>query len=128
MNLPVVVGVDGSPLAAEAAGRGAPLHVVHANYWPTVRMPAGHYPIEFQQPLLEHSKRLLDDAVADVRRRRPELTVTSALVTTTAADLLIAESRHAQLVVLGARGLGGFAELLAGAVPVAVANHAHCPV
>jgi len=130
-----VVGVDGSPFAAVAAGwaadeavrRGARLHIVHANYWPTVRMPAGHYPIEFQQPLLEHSKRLLDGAVAEVRRRRPELTVTSALVTTTAPDLLIAESEHAQLVVLGARGLGGFAELLAGSVPIAVASHAHCP-
>ncbi|HEY3259725.1 MAG TPA: universal stress protein [Pseudonocardiaceae bacterium] len=135
-NTPVVVGVDGSDFALtatewaadEAARRHARLHVVHANLWPTVRMPAGHYPIEFQQPLLERSKRLLDTAVAAARREQPGLEVSSALVTTTPVDLLVAESRNAQLVVLGARGLGGFAELLAGSVAIGVASHARCPV
>ena len=133
---PVVVGVDGSAFALaaaewaadEAASRSAPLRIVHANLWPTVRMPAGHYPIEFQQPLLENSRRVLDVAVAAVQARHPEIAVEGELVTTTPVDLLVSESRKARLVVLGARGLGGFAELLAGSVAVGVSSHARCPV
>jgi nucleotide-binding universal stress UspA family protein len=135
-DIPVVVGVDGSTSALvvtewaadEAVRRGARLHVVHADYWPTVRMPAGHYPIEFQQPLLEHSQRLLRSAVRTAQQRQPDLAVSSALVTTTPVDLLVSESCQAQLVVLGARGLGGFAGLLAGSVAVGVVSHARCPV
>jgi nucleotide-binding universal stress UspA family protein len=136
MSDPVVVGVDGSAFALaatewaadEATRRGTRLNVVHANLWPTVRMPGGRYPIEHQQPLLENSRRLVDTAVTMAKHRRPGLVVASALVTTTPVDLLLAESHHAQLVVVGARGLGGFADLLAGSVAVGVANHARCPV
>jgi nucleotide-binding universal stress UspA family protein len=135
-DTPVVVGVDGSAFALtatewaadEAARRGARLHIVHANLWPTVRMPAAHSPIEFQQPLLEHSQQLLKVAVNTAEARQPGVAITSALVGTVPLDLLIAESRHAQLVVLGARGLGGFAGLLAGSVAVGVVTHARCPV
>lgn len=133
---PVVVGVDGSASAVtaaewaadEAARRGAELRVVHANLWPTVRMPAGHYPIEFQQPLLEHSRALVATAVAAAGARQPHLTITNALVPTTSVDLLIAESRAAQLLVLGARGIGGVPGMLAGSVAIAVSSHARCPV
>jgi nucleotide-binding universal stress UspA family protein len=37
-------------------------------------------------------------------------------------------STQSRLVVLGHRGLGGFAGLLLGSVGVAVSAHAHCPV
>jgi len=42
--------------------------------------------------------------------------------------VLLAESTRAELVVLGDRGLGGFAGLLIGSVAVALAAHAACPV
>jgi nucleotide-binding universal stress UspA family protein len=135
-SLPVVVGVDGSESARmaavwaadEAARRHARLRIVHANLWPTVRQPAGHYPIQYQQPMLEHGRKLIQDAVDAAKRRHPGLVVTDELVMALPVDLMLAESGNAQLVVLGSRGLGGFTGLLLGSVGVAVAAHGRCPL
>ncbi|HEY0639486.1 MAG TPA: universal stress protein [Pseudonocardiaceae bacterium] len=136
MNGPVVVGVDGSDeaiaavawAADEAATRRVPLRVVTATLRPLVRMPAGHYPIQYQQPLLTETVRLLDRAELAARSRQPSLPVSGEAVPTTPTDLLVSESRHAELVVTGARGAGGFAGLLVGSVTAVLVNFAHCPV
>lgn len=132
---PIVVGTDGSPhaevavawAADEAARRQRPLHIVHAvERWP--------YDIPFTSPpgirdsLTQHGNAILAAAEPIVHQRRPELTVTTELVMETAPFALRELSRRAFEVVLGHRGLGGFASLLLGSTGLNVAGYATGPV
>lgn len=138
----VVVGYDGSAparaavraAADEARRRGAVLEVVLA--WQVVTtlpalMPASGYvpPLADCQALAE---RVLGEAraeltdPADPGSPAPEV-VTRAVHASPAAALLDAAA-EADLVVVGARGTGGFAQALLGSVSTAVTRHAACPV
>ena len=133
----VVVGTDGSTEASravrwaaeEAARRGAALRVVHAWVWPLMKVPLG--PAPGAPPgagLRAQADRVLADATRAAHEVSPALQVESSLVTGDAATRLVEESRAADLLVLGHRGLGGFAGLLLGSVGLALATHASCPV
>ncbi|MGY2078456.1 universal stress protein [Modestobacter sp. SYSU DS0657] len=110
---PVVVGVDGSlpateaarAAATEAARRGAPLHLVRAFSWPA-RQPAG---LPADADARAAARRSAD---ADLHRLRTSLAgrlpagqVRATLVDGTAADVLRAAAGSAALVVVGAVGL-----------------------
>jgi nucleotide-binding universal stress UspA family protein len=136
-NAPVVVGVDGSDsslaavrvAAREAAFRGRPLRVVHAFVWPAVYPPLAGLPPESTDTGMRHdAEQIVRDAVAEAVEADPGLAVSGDLVTGGAGATMVAESREAALVVLGHRGLGGFAELLVGSIAVQVAAHGACPV
>lgn len=133
----VVVGVDGSVsalhavrwAAAEAVRRDVPLRLVHVGHLEPVTLPRQVSPSrEYQEAIVEQGRHFLDQASAAAEEAAPDLPVTIDLHTGRVADALVTESKHAALVVLGSRGLGGFGSLLLGSVAVAVAAHGQCPV
>lgn len=138
---PVLLGVDGSPAARDAvvfafdqaALRGTSLVALHA--WTTWSVPVPPPPPDPAAPyayergrLAEDEERLLAEAVAGCAERYPQVPVERRPVRGATRETLLAESRNAQLLVVGARGRGGFTGLLLGSVSQAVLHHAHCPV
>ena len=61
------------------------------------------------------------------RLRARGLEVEAKVCHAQAADALIEEAKHADLLVVGSRGHGGFAGLLLGSVSQQCAQHAPCP-
>lgn len=132
MNLPVVAGVDGSArslaaadwAAREAALRHATLRLVHAiPSAPGLVMPVAA--AEVWQPVGEE---MLQHAVASLRERYPRLVVRSEQVSGSPAETLLAAAADAGLLVVGARGAGGFDGLVMGSVALRAAAAALCPV
>ena len=133
----VVAGVDGSECglqavrwaAAEALRRQLPLRLVAAHAWPSGGLVGDpglgvDYRVVLRDVVLGH----LATAAADARQVAPELDIEQVEVTGYPVPVLLGESAHAEIVVLGDRGLGGFTGLLIGSVAVEVTAHASCPV
>jgi nucleotide-binding universal stress UspA family protein len=132
----VVVGVDGSEngtaalrwAAEHAAATGGLVEAVHAWHPPYVGGELfASVPIAYEDCRAAAQldlERALGEVAVD-----PEATpLEPVLVQGAAAPALIDASAGASVVVVGARGLGGFAGLLLGSVSAQVARHAHCPV
>jgi nucleotide-binding universal stress UspA family protein len=128
----VVVGVDHSPSSLHALGWAA--EEAERRSWPLVpvlvREPAGlgwrrsGEKVDLAQ--LESSERAALTAAA--QQHHPGVTVIPEILSGHAADAILGFTRPGDLVVLGARGRGGFRSLLLGSTSTAVAEHAHCPV
>ncbi|MEV1147544.1 universal stress protein [Micromonospora sp. NPDC049799] len=136
MNRPVVVGLDGSPsslVAAEHAARAAvqrsaPLHLVHGYLHPLgYGVPLNPYDVGIPAPS-ESAQEMLTRTATELAGRWPGLELEVRQVAGGPGATLVEESRRADLVVVGSRGLGGFAGLLLGSVGTQVSAHAHCPV
>ncbi|MCX4718254.1 universal stress protein [Streptomyces virginiae] len=137
MSALVVVGVDGSDsglaaveaAAREARWRGADLRVVHAFIWPAMHVPLGPSPLGPPEGGLRNmAERLLAEAEERARTVAPEVDVSRAVVTGEPLTVLEAQSRAAELVVVGSRGMGGFVGLMVGSTAVHLAAHGRCPV
>lgn len=129
----VVVGIDGSPsartaalwAAAEAARRGRALHLVYAA---DTDRRALFSDAETIQSVRENGRDLLIRTAEAVWERFPDLTLSSELGRQEpVAGLLAAAGRHGTIVV-GHRGLGGFATMMLGSVGLGVAGRADVPV
>jgi nucleotide-binding universal stress UspA family protein len=138
----IFVGVDGSEhsLSAldwalnEADLRKTPLTVITVSpivsgiYGPGYA-PADYYPAEEEgRAQAENAtQELVNQAVAR-RGAPPDAPVSVRALTGTPADELVNASEDADLLVVGARGAGGFARLVLGSVSTQVTHHALCPV
>ncbi|MEV0857290.1 universal stress protein [Nocardia fluminea] len=135
---PVVVGVDGSESALSAVRwaartamlRHAPLHAVHAmsSGW-DLGDHLGVFTLH-NRAFREAGEAALAAAreVAHAETAPHSLTVRTSLVSPSPVAALRRHARHAQLLVVGARGLGAFERTLLGSVSGALARSPRCPL
>lgn len=129
----VVVGVDGSPVSAEALEFGFAEAVRLSVGVVAVHVVASHLPGDGSVDVLteEHAPkpaRLLAESLAGWQEKHPNVPIRRVLLRGHAGRALAEASKGARLLVVGSRGLGGFRGLLLGSVSHAVLHHAHCPV
>jgi nucleotide-binding universal stress UspA family protein len=115
--------------AAVAERRRSPLRVVYAlEDWPFSLGPPVVWTQEAIDALLDSSAKFADKTLELLHRSHPDLIVSTRVEAGSAVQMLIDESRHAKLVVLGSRGMGGFADMVVGSTTLQVASLAHSPV
>jgi nucleotide-binding universal stress UspA family protein len=136
-SLPVVVGIDGSSSALEAARwaarvaarRSSPVQLISAFGWPKTGHLggaglAGHY----RETMLKGTRAEVSAAAEAAAEAAPGIEISELVVDGFPVPQLVAASSRAGLVVLGDRGLGGFTALLVGSVAIGLAARAVCPV
>ncbi|GAA2437664.1 universal stress protein [Actinomadura vinacea] len=135
MSDPIIVGTDASAgadraidwAADEAALRHRPLRIVHSLEKALRELPlvsSSHA----ANAVNTAGRRILDEAGRRARERHPGIDVTTELVAEGTATALHDRSEKAFELVVGHRGLGGFASLMLGSTGLHAAAHAACPV
>ncbi|THV29012.1 universal stress protein [Glycomyces paridis] len=133
-NRGIVVGVDGSASSKQALAwalryaetTGLPVTAVlaweiPANYGTAAMvLPAA----EFADEARSSHKQVVDEVAAAF----PQVHVESRIVEGHPARILLKEAEHAQLLVVGSRGHGGFVGAVLGSVSQYCVTHAECPV
>jgi nucleotide-binding universal stress UspA family protein len=136
----IVVGVDQSQggtaalrfALEEARLRQAKLRVVHAWQFGYIGATGleGWLPAvggELQD-VREGAEAALDEILKEAGANVDGLTIERRVDQGSAAAVLVEESQGADLLIVGSRGHGGFAQLLLGSVSQQCAQHASCPV
>jgi len=139
----VVVGVDDHDLTDDRAGENASvralrwayalggverIRVVHAWFVPPLAI--GVYPslaADFEG-MDEAAYSVIDRVISAAGAPPAGITLEPASVRGTAGIALVEESREADLVVVGSRGVGALRGLILGSTSSEVAAHSHCPV
>jgi nucleotide-binding universal stress UspA family protein len=133
----IVAGVDGSPssLAAlrwavrQAEFTGATVDAVIAWHYPVLAVPIGPAPVamletaDFEKGADETISDAISAAVGTSR-----VPVSAQVKEGNAAQVLLDAAAGADLLVVGSRGHGGFAEALLGSVSQHCVHHAPCAV
>ena len=154
----IVIGVDGSEPShralkwamEEARLRDATAVVVHAYPRPVARNPYAtayayaYIPADTYHVATEHERRMQEEQDTHARQHAEGViqlaldeagwsgvdgpVVKRLTIARDAARTLVEMSDHADLLVVGSRGHGGFTGLLLGSVSQHCAHHARCPV
>ncbi|MCE5291952.1 MAG: universal stress protein [Nocardiaceae bacterium] len=128
----VVVGVDGTENSVPAIGiafdeastRGAELVAVHA--WHDF---TDAFDYRFEWPDVEQSEHaVLAENLAGWSEQYPDVAVRRLVVADRATRRILEESTHADLVVVGSHGRGGFAGMMLGSTSEALLHSVDCPI
>jgi len=134
----VVVGVDGSP-ASEAAlawaaryarAIGARLRAVLAWHYPSGAggPPVGVAPASVTSQIEKSRYEILDKAITATCGDEPGREIEREVVCGHPVQVLIEESKEADLLVVGHTGHDSFKGMLLGSVSTHTVTHASCPV
>ncbi len=135
----VVLGIDDRPdddaslrwACTEAAGRGLPLHIVHAYSWPPMIFMTTHIPTmspDAWQLERESAQSLVTTAVERAAQLYPELPVTGEAVAGRPGPVLIDHAATAAVLVIGSRHPGRHTAHLLGSVGHFLTAYSPCPV
>jgi nucleotide-binding universal stress UspA family protein len=134
----IVVGVEESAECADAVGFafaqadacGLPLTAVHAWWVDPAVLALSEGAVWSELPIEEPAEEpgVVDELLAPWVSRYPDVRLRRVAAREMPADALLAVAEGAELLVVGSRGRGGFAELLLGSVSRDVLQHATCPV
>ncbi|MGI5940401.1 MAG: universal stress protein [Thermoleophilia bacterium] len=130
----IVVGIDGSKhgeaalefAAKEAALRGADLRVVYA--WEQSMITVSALNKESVDRFEDDADKFVAAALARVAELQPQVRTEGKVVAGQPVQVLLNEAENATMLVVGARGRGGFASLLLGSVSQQLVQHATRPL
>ena len=133
-QLPIVVGIDGSQAAIQAAewavdeavSREVPLRLIEVI--PRQAAPAPLASVGNVRMEVEYGQAALRIAAAAVAADGKLVKVETAILQGDPVAGLLAESRNAAMVCVGSTGIGRFARALLGSTAAELAEAAHCPV
>ena len=133
----ILVGVDGSTesLAAvkwatdRALRTGGRVHVLCTYALASYSAAAldGGYAVLDDEALKRGAKQVVDEAV-EIAKNRGDVRISSSIEPGDPAAVLVEMSAEVDMVVVGSRGGGSFADRLLGTVSSALPAHAKCPV
>ncbi|MEV8523886.1 universal stress protein [Streptomyces sp. NPDC052000] len=135
MELPLVVGVDGSESSllavdwamVEAARHGLPLRLVHASPWERYERVRPSFGAD--RPAGEvMAQNIVASCAERAQLRDPHVKVSANVVAADAVSTLLRAGPEAFALDTGVRGRGEVAGLLLGSVSLTVAARAMCPV
>jgi nucleotide-binding universal stress UspA family protein len=124
----VVVGVDGSKLGAAAISYGVEEAALRRGRLLAVHVVRQGLSARRGATDTSTGLRLLNESLAGWREQHADLPIEERVLSGHPAGALVDLSKRAVLVVVGARGRGGFAGMLLGSVSQTLLHYADCPV